>query len=77
MSKLLMQKGFSTSGLIDYAASVESSRAMVTVINILSCESYNLIIGTLNVKVADRDAVFHAARPGIIVILPFPGKINV
>lgn len=41
MSKLLMQKGFSTSGLIDYAASVESSRAMVTVINIFS---YGFII---------------------------------
>lgn len=36
MTKLLMQKGFSTSGLIDYAASVESSRAMVTVINVFS-----------------------------------------
>lgn len=41
MSKLLMQKGYSTSGLIDYAASVESSRAMVTVINIFS---YGFII---------------------------------
>ncbi len=41
MSKLLVQKGFSTSGLIDYAASVESSRAMVTVINVFS---YGFII---------------------------------
>lgn len=41
MAKLLMQKGFSTSGLVDYAASVESSRAMVMVINIFS---YGFII---------------------------------
>lgn len=41
MSKLLMDKGFSTSNLTDYAASVESSRAMVTVINIFS---YGFII---------------------------------
>lgn len=41
MSKLLMQKGLSTSALIDYAASVKSSRAMVTVINIFS---YGFII---------------------------------
>lgn len=41
MSTLLMQKGISTSGLIDYAASVESCRAMVTVINIFS---YGFII---------------------------------
>lgn len=41
MTKLLMQKGYSTSGLVDYAASVESSRALVTVINIFS---YGFII---------------------------------
>lgn len=41
MTKLLMQKGYSTSGLINYAASVESSRAMITVINIFS---YGFII---------------------------------
>lgn len=41
MTKLLMKKGFSTSNLVDYAASVESSRAMVTVINIFS---YGFII---------------------------------
>lgn len=41
MTKMLMQKGLSTSALIDYAASVESSRAMVTVINVFS---YGFII---------------------------------
>ncbi len=41
MTKLLMQKGYSTSGLINYAASVESRRAMITVINIFS---YGFII---------------------------------
>lgn len=43
MSKLLIQKGYSTSGLINYAASVESSRAMVTVINIFSYGFITLI----------------------------------
>lgn len=41
MTKLLMDRGYSTSELTDYAASVESSRAMVTVINIFS---YGFII---------------------------------
>lgn len=41
MTDLLMQKGFSTSGLVDYASSVDSSRAMITVINIFS---YGFII---------------------------------
>lgn len=41
MAKLLMDKGDDTSSLTDYAASVESSRAMINVINIFS---YGFII---------------------------------